>query len=57
MSNFTEWGGPLAEIVLMGNLAVRLGQRFEWDAAAMKAKNCPEADQYVRREYRKGWEV
>jgi hypothetical protein len=23
----------------------------------MKATNCPEADQYLSREYRKGWEV
>jgi predicted dehydrogenase len=57
MSNFAEWGGPLAEIVLLGNLAVRVGQRFEYDVAAMKARNCPEADQYIRREYRKGWEL
>jgi predicted dehydrogenase len=57
MSNFAEWGGPLAELVLLGNLAVRTGERFEWDPVNLKAKNCPKADQYVRREYRKGWEL
>jgi hypothetical protein len=57
MSNFAEWGGPLAEIVLLGNLAVRTGERFEWDPVNLKAKNCPKADQFVRREYRKGWEL
>jgi hypothetical protein len=57
MSNFTEWGGPLAEIVLLGNLAIRVGKKIEWDAAALKATNAPEADPYVRREYRKGWEL
>ena len=57
MSNFAEWGGPLAEIVLLGNLAVRTGERFDWDPVNLKAKNCPKADQFVRREYRKGWEL
>ena len=57
MSTFAEWGGPLAELVLLGNLAVRTGERFEWDPVNLKAKNCPKADQYVRREYRKGWEL
>jgi predicted dehydrogenase len=57
LSNFTEWGGPLAETVLLGNLAIRVGRKIEWDAAAMKATNAPEADPYVRREYRKGWEL
>ena len=57
MSNFTEWGGPLAEIVLLGNLAIRVGKKLEWDFQNMKATNAPEAAQYVRREYRKGWEL
>ena len=57
MSNFADSGGPLAELVLLGNLAVRTGERFEWDPVNLKAKNCPKADQYVRREYRKGWEL
>ena len=53
-SNFA-YAGPLAEAVLMGNLAVRLGKRIEWDAANLKATNAPEADAIVKREYRKGW--
>ena len=32
-------------------------QTLEWDAAALKFTNVPEANQYVRRKYRKGWEV
>ena len=56
-SNFADYGGPLAEMVLLGNIAVRTGLRFEWDVAALRAKNCPEADALVRREYRKGWEL
>ena len=31
-------------------------QEDQWDAAAMRATNAPEADKFIRREYRKGWE-
>jgi predicted dehydrogenase len=51
------YSGPLAETVLLGAVAFRTGKKLEWDAANMKATNCPEADQYLRRSYRKGWEV
>ena len=47
----------LAEFVLLGNLAMKLGKKFEWDSANLKAKNCPEADQWIKREYRKGWSL
>jgi predicted dehydrogenase len=55
-SNF-DFAGPLAEAVLLGNLAVRLGKKIEWDGPNMKAKNCPEADALIHREYRKGWSL
>ncbi|MGE3313498.1 MAG: Gfo/Idh/MocA family protein [Planctomycetaceae bacterium] len=54
LSNF-DYASKLTETVLLGNLAVRVGKKIEWDAAAMKATNVPEAAQYVQREYRKGW--
>jgi len=50
-----DYSGPLAETVLLGNVAFRSGKKIEWDAAALKAKGCPEADPFLRREYRKGW--
>jgi len=53
-SNF-DFAGPLAETVLAGNLVLRLGKRIEWDGPNMKARNCPEADALIHREYRKGW--
>src|SRR5688500_7198720 len=56
VSNFDN-AGPLTEMVLVGNLAVRTGQRTEWDVARMKALNNREAQKYVKREYRKGWEL
>jgi len=51
-----EYGGNLTESVLLGNVSYRAGQKkLEWDAARLKATNCPEAAPLVRREYRSGW--
>ena len=57
-SNF-DHAGPLAELVLLGNLAVRAGagRRIEWDGSALRCTNLPELDRYVRAECRDGWEV
>ncbi len=52
--NFTYSGG-LTEAVLLGNVAYRAGKRIEWDAAELKATNCPEAERFLRTEYRAGW--
>ncbi|HEX7377211.1 MAG TPA: Gfo/Idh/MocA family oxidoreductase [Pirellulales bacterium] len=52
-----DYSGALTEAVLLGNVAFRTGRRLAWDAAALKAANCSEADQFLRREYRKGWEL
>jgi len=56
MSGF-DYAGPFTEAVLLGNLAVRTGKAIEWDGPGMRATNCPEAAQYVRREYREGYEL
>ena len=32
-------------------------QRIEWDADEMRATNCPEADRFLRKEYRRGFEL
>jgi hypothetical protein len=60
-SNF-DWAGPLAEAVLLGNVALRLKLREEltakkllWDSAALRFSNSTEANQFLRREYRAGW--
>ena len=46
--------GPFTEALLVGNLAVRLQKRIEWDAAAMKATNAPEAEGLIRKAYPRG---
>jgi len=51
-----DYSGALAEAVLLGNVSYRTGgKRLEWDGDLLKATNCPEADNYLRREYRPGW--
>jgi predicted dehydrogenase len=55
-SNF-DVSGPFTETVLLGNLALRAGKTIEWDAVKMRAKNAPEAGQYIHAHYRKGWSV
>ncbi len=54
LSNF-DYAGMLTETILLGNVAIRVGKKIEWDGPGLKATNCPEADQYIRTEYRKGW--
>ena len=73
-SSSFDYAGPLTEIVLMGNLAVRSffhgeksgnGNRLRfpgrkkllWDGENMKITNFEPANQFVRREYRKGWNL
>ena len=53
-----DYSGPLTESVLLGCLSTRLPKTLlEWNAADLKVTNVAEANQYVRRRYRKGWEV
>ncbi len=49
------YAAQLTEIVLLGNVAFRAGKPIVWDGRTLQAKQCPEADALVRREYRKGW--
>ncbi|MBQ7589201.1 MAG: Gfo/Idh/MocA family oxidoreductase [Verrucomicrobia bacterium] len=55
-SNF-DIAAYLTEIILLGCIAIRVGEGklMEWDGPNMKSPNCPEAAQFVKREYRKGW--
>jgi predicted dehydrogenase len=54
-SNF-DFSGPLSEMVLMGNLAVRFpDRRLLWDGEKMQVTNDAAANAYVRRQYRTGW--
>jgi hypothetical protein len=50
-----DYSGAVTETVLLGNVAFRIGRKLEWDGVNMKCSNCPEAEKYLRREYREGW--
>jgi predicted dehydrogenase len=52
-----SYSGPLTETVLLGNVTYRSGNTIEWDSANLKAIGSPEADAFIRRSYRAGWEV
>jgi len=49
--------GPLSEAVNLGAVALRAGARIVYDFDSMKITNLSEANSYLRREYRKGWEL
>lgn len=67
-----HYAGPLTETVQLGNVATRFaapdldpvtgrmddkGKTLQWDAAAMKIPNLPEAENYLTKTYREGWEI
>ncbi len=58
-SNF-DYSGPLTEMVVMGNLAIRpenVGKKLEWDGEKMRVTNDEKANDYVQMHYREGWEL
>lgn len=62
-SNF-DWAGPLAEVVLLGNITLRPELRNElclaslcWDPVKMEFPNLPEANEFIRGKYREGWKL
>lgn len=67
-----DYAGPLTETVLMGNIAIRSyllrresnnrmnyygRKKLLWDGKNMRITNLEEANQFVGRNYRKGWEI
>ena len=51
-SNFVDHAVDLTEFCLLGNVAIRAGQRIEWDSANLTCTNLPAADRFVRKSYR-----
>ncbi len=52
-----EYGGPLTETCLLGNIAIRTGRHLHWDARRMAFQDDAGANEYLRREYREGWRL
>jgi hypothetical protein len=57
-SNF-DIAAYLTEIILLGCIGVRVGEgvRMEWDGPNMKSPNLPQAERFVRRKNRSGWDA
>jgi predicted dehydrogenase len=56
-SHFSQ-SGPMTETILLGTVAIRVPDTLlNWDAANLKITNNAQANKYIRRKYRKGWEV
>jgi len=56
-SNF-DYAGKLTEMMLLGNLALSMASKntiLEWDGPNMRVTNLEEANNFIHKEYRKGW--
>ncbi|MHC4557159.1 MAG: Gfo/Idh/MocA family protein [Planctomycetota bacterium] len=53
-SNF-DYAGPMTEVILLGNVALRTCEKLSWDGPNMKATNVPDADKCIRPEYHNEW--
>ncbi len=53
-SNF-DYAAPVTETVLLGNVALRAGEKIEWDGE--KVTNIESANEFLHREYRDGWSL
>ncbi len=51
-----DYAGALTEAVLLGNVSYRCGKPLTWDAKNFKA-DVPEAERFIRKEYRKPWSL
>lgn len=51
-----DYSGPLAEAVLLGNVAYR-GGGFDWDSENLGTGQNESAQQLIREPYRSGWEI
>jgi len=52
-----DYSGPLNEMVLLGNVAKKMGTKIVWDHENLKVTNVPEANKYICRPYRDGWSL
>jgi predicted dehydrogenase len=57
ISNPFETAVPLNETMVLGMVAMKAGQAIEYDGTATQVTNVPDANRYLTREYRKGWEL
>jgi len=52
-----EYAVPLNETMILGIVALKADQPIEYDGAAGRITNAPDANQHLGRTYRRGWEL
>lgn len=52
-----DYSGKMTEMMMLGLVAYRVGKSLEYDGATGRVKNCPEAEAFLRKTYRKGWKL
>lgn len=52
-----DYAGKMTENIMAGIVSCRVKQKLQWDTKNLKATNCPEADRFIRKKYRKGWKL
>ena len=50
-----DYSGSMMEQMLLGLVAHRAGKKLEYDPATGRITNAPEANDYLKRQYRKNW--
>jgi hypothetical protein len=56
-SNFIDHAAHLAEVVLLGNIAIRSKVKLLWDGPNLRITNYAEANQMINPPYRAGWNL
>jgi len=51
------YAGPITETINLASVALRTGKKIEYDTKTQTITNIPDANKYLTREYRKGWEM
>ena len=56
-SNFVDHAAHLAEVVLLGNIAIRTKGKLWWDGPNLRFTNSESANQLINPPYRSGWKL
>ena len=56
-SDFANHAAHLAEVVMLGNIALRVREKLYWDGPNLRFTNSAEANKYINPPYRKGWSL
>ncbi len=56
-SNFVDHAAHLAEVVLLGNIAIRTKETLLWDGPNLRFTNSEAANQLINPAYREGWSL